>query len=232
MNPRRMVLGSILQMYRPMVLWFAAALVVFVALTEIVIVQFADPPFSLWMFIAGSGVKYWFGVVGVMSVAAHLRLFVAAGITRRDFLAGSLLFGVLAAIAFAVFVTAGHGVEYVLRGGADGVPPAYPDWSPAVALREIGHILPSCLAFLVAGATASAGFYRFGAWIGLLLVIPALLPMAVSEGLLGIGDKGEVVSRFLPYGVAFAVSLAVTALGALVYRRELRDVAIRATPLG
>jgi len=232
MNARRTALAAFLRIHRPIALWFAAGLVIFVALADVVILQFTDPPFSLWMFMAGSGVKYWFGVVGVMMVATHLRQFVAAGITRRDVLAAGLFLGVLAAVAFAVFVAAGHGVEYALRGGADGVPPAYPDWSPAVALREVGHILPSCLAFLVAGATAAAGFYRFGAWIGLPLVVPALLPIAVSEGLLGIGEKGEVLSRFLPFGAAFAASLVVTVLGALALRRAVSDVAIRSGAMG
>jgi hypothetical protein len=223
--------GMLLRLYRPIVLWFAGALVFFVGLADVVILQFTDMSFSLWMYIGGSAVKYWSGVVGIMLVATHLRQFVSAGVTRRHFLTGGLLFGVLAAVAAAVFITLGHGVEYALRGGADGVPASYPDWSAAVALRELGHILPSCLAFLIAGATAAAAFYRFGAAIGLALVTPAVLPIAVSEGLLGIGEKGEVLSRFLPYGVAFAVSLTVTAVGALALRRAVSDIAIRSAPV-
>jgi hypothetical protein len=232
LNARSMVLTSFLRMYRPQMLWFAGFLVVGVGLADAVVARFADPPFSLWMFIAGSAVKYWLGVGGVSLVAVHLRQFVAAGITRRDFIVGGLLFGVLLAVAAALFVPVGHGVEYALRGGADGVPVDYPQWSLSVAVSEFGHILPSCLAYLVAGAAAGAGFYRFGAWAGLLLLVPALLPVAASEGLLGLGDNGEVLTRFLPYGAALAVSLLATALGVVLYHRELRRVAIRSAPMG
>ncbi|MEV4709190.1 hypothetical protein [Actinoplanes sp. NPDC049316] len=226
------VLTTLLRMYRPTLLWFAGFLVVGVTVIDAVVGRFAEQPFSLWMFVAGSAVKYWLGVVGVTLVAVNLRQFVAAGITRRDFIAGGLLFGVLLAVAFALFVPVGHGFEYALRGGADGVPTDYPQWSPGVAVSEFGHILPSCLAYLVAGAAASAGFYRFGAWGGLPLLVPALVPVAASEGLLGLGDNGEVLTRFLPYSAALAVCLLVTVLGVVLYHRELRHVAIRSAPMG
>ncbi|UQU66189.1 hypothetical protein COUCH_07860 [Couchioplanes caeruleus] len=232
MNARSLVLSSFLRMYRPQMLWLAGFLIVGVGLADAVVVRFADPPFSLWMFVAGSAVKYWLGVVGVTLVAVHLRQFVAAGITRRDFIVGGLLFGVLLAVAFALLVPVGHGFEYALRGGADGVPAGYPHWSPSVAVSEFGHVLPSCLAYLVTGAAAGAGFYRFGAWGGLALLVPALVPVAAAEGLLGLGDNGEVLTRLVPYGVALAVSLLATVLGAVLYHRELRHTAIRSAPMG
>jgi hypothetical protein len=226
------VLTTILRMYRPTMLWFAGFLVIGIGIADAVVDRFAEPPFSLWMFVAGSAVKYWLGVVGVTLVAVHLRQFVAAGITRRDFIAGGLLFGALLAVAFALLVPVGHGVEYALRGAADGVPADYPQWSASVAASEFGHVLPGCLAYLVTGAAAGAGFYRFGAWGGLALLIPALVPVAAAEGLLGLGDNGEVLTRFLPYGVALAVSLLATVFGAVLYHRELRHVAIRSAPMG
>jgi hypothetical protein len=229
---KTMVLTSFLRMYRPQMLWFAGFLVVGVGLADAVVARFTDPPFSLWMFIAGSAVKYWLGVVGVTLVAVHLRQFVAAGITRRDFIVGGLLFGVVLAVAAALLVPVGHGFEYALRGGAGGVPADYPRWSVPVAVSEFGHVLPSCLAYLVAGAAAGAGFYRFGAWGGLPLLIPALVPVAAAEGLLGLGDNGEVLTRLVPYGIALAVSLLATVLGVVLYHRELRHAAIRSGPVG
>jgi hypothetical protein len=45
--------------------------------------------------------------------------------------------------------------------------------------------------------------------------------------LLGRGDHGEPITRFLPFGLALAVSLLVTALVAMICHRLIRDVAIR-----
>jgi hypothetical protein len=65
---------------------------------------------------------------------------------------------------------------------------------------------------------------------GTLLIVPAVLPLLVAEYLVGFEDSvGGIDARPLPYGIALAVTLAVTALGLLAVQRLTRDVAIRRT---
>ncbi|MEV8505505.1 hypothetical protein AB0368_11845 [Actinoplanes sp. NPDC051475] len=220
----RTVLMTLLRMYRPILLWFGATLVVGVAIGDLVLDIFAEPAFSLWMFVAGSAVKYWLGVIGVMLVSLHLRQFVAAGVTRRALIAAGLALGVLVSLGVGVLITLGHGLE---DRSFSTVGAGYPAWSPSVAVSEFGHVFPTCLAFFVSGAAAAAGFYRFGAWGGLAVVVPAILPGLLSEELLGISGTGGVLTRNLPYAAALAVSFGVSVLGGLLYQWLIRDVAIR-----
>ncbi|BCJ54652.1 hypothetical protein Asp14428_61270 [Actinoplanes sp. NBRC 14428] len=218
------VLLTLLRMYRPIFLWFGATLVIGVGIADLVLGAVTEPAFSLWMFVAASAVKYWVLVIGVILVSTHLRQFVAAGVTRRALVTGGLIFGVLTSLAVAVLVPLGHGLEDALLGE---VAAGYPAWSPRLGLGEFGHVLPSCLAFFVSGAAVVAAFYRYGAWRGLPLLVPALLPALVTEGLLGLGGNGELLTRFLPYAAAVTVSVGLSLVGAMLYRRVMRDVTIR-----
>jgi len=172
-------------------------------------------------------VKWWLRVIGVLLVSMHLRQFVANGITRHDFLAGTAIFGLLTAVLFALAVPVGHGVEQLLMGLGGPLPARYPTTSFGTGVREFGHVLPGSVAFLVTGAAAAAGFYRFGAWGGLALLPVALLPVAAAESLLGVDEHGDFDVRFVPYTVALLISLVAIVAAVLLYHRELRDVAIR-----
>jgi hypothetical protein len=227
MSPRMLVAVNLLRIYRPLALWFWAAMVVGVAIGMTVVTRLTDPTFSLWLVVAGAAAKYWLGVVGVLVVSMHLRQFVANGITRRDFLAGAALAGLLVAFLFALAVPLGHGAEQLLLSSGGPVPERYPTTSFGTGLREFGHILPASLAFLVTGAAATAGFYRFGAWGGLALLPLAMLPVVAAEALLGVDEHGGFDVRFVPYAAAALITLAATALGGLLVRREMHAVAIR-----
>jgi hypothetical protein len=227
MSPRRLVALTLLRIYRPVALWFWVTMIVCVAVGMTVVSRLTDPTFSLWLVIAGSATKYWLGVVGLLLVGLHLRQFVANGITRHDFLAGAALAGALLAVLFAAAVPLGHAAEQLLLGLSGPLPAQYPTTSPGTALREFGHLLPAAPAYLVAGGAAAAGFYRFGAWGGLALLPIAVLPVAAAEALLGVDENGGFAVRFVPYAVAVLITVTATALGALLFHREVRDVAIR-----
>jgi hypothetical protein len=228
MTTHRLVATTLLSIYRPVVLWFWTTMTVCAVVGMTAIALYGEPTFSLWLLMAGSAAKYWLGVVGATLVSLNLRQFVANGITRREFLAGAAIFGLLATVVFAVAVVAGHGVEQQLLLRLDGpLPAGYPAMTPGTALREFGQILPSALAFLVAGAAVTAGFYRFGAWGGFALLPAAVLPLAAAETLFGLDASLGFTVRFVPYAAAVLITLAVTALGVLLYQRVLRDVTIR-----
>ena len=230
MSDWRRVTLTLFRIYRPIALWFWGMVAVGIAIASYVINYNAGPQtISLWLVVAGFGAKYWLGVVGVLLISLQLKSFVANGITRRAFLIGGAVFGLLGAVGFALMAPIGHAVEDGLLSLFVDLPAQYPAISVSGALTEFGQTLPADLAFLVAGATVTAGFYRFGGLGGLLVMIPALLPVGVVEGLFNFDGGGVMTTRFLPYAAALAVSLAATALGALLLREQIRQVAIRRT---
>ncbi|MFI5491005.1 hypothetical protein [Actinoplanes sp. NPDC051859] len=229
MNGTRAVFGALLRRYRLPLLIAGLVLAVGVVISSLVVGARIDPSFSPWMVVAGSVVKYWLFAFGVLLVAGHLRLFAAAGLTRRAVLTGGAVLGVLSAIAAAVLTALGHGLESALIGD---VSPGYPAWSVAGAVAELGHLLPICIAFFVSGAAAAVGFYRFGAWRGLPLAVPAALPLVVAEELLGVDGSGQVLTRVLPYAAGLPVSLAVTLLGALLCYWLTHGAPIRRPAMG
>jgi hypothetical protein len=180
-------------------------------------------PYSLWMTIAATGTKYWLGVVGVILVTMHLRPFVAAGVTRRAFLRGSGLFVLTAAAGLSVLAVAGHAIEAAILPRAA----SYPVLTASSVLPEFAHVFVTLLAYAASGAAISAGFYRCGPRRGILLMVPALVPVLLAEGLLGLGPYGATIARLLPYGLALAVTLVAAGLVAAMGERELRSTAIR-----
>ena len=225
-----LVAKSLAKIYRPVIIAVWSIIALIVVLVTSVLAAVYEVRYSLWLIIAGQAMKWWLLVFGVLAVAPHLRLYVSNGVTRRDFLAGAALFGGLTAVAYALIVVVGHGIERLVWT-AFGTPPAtYPPFSALDGLREFGHFLPGALGCLVTGALIAAGFYRFTWWIGLLLTIPGLLPLAVADGMLGLYAAVEAPApRLLPYPAALAFSLTVTVIGALLLHREMHDVAIRRT---
>jgi len=224
MSESTLVTTNLLRFYRPIGLWLGSAMIVGIGIALTAVLSVGDLRFSLWLMIVGSAAKYWLLAVGIMLTGMHLRQYVSAGVTRHEFLAGAGLFGLVTAVLFAAAVIAGHGLEQWAVGLAGPLSPDYPAIAP---VTEYLHVLPVELGYLVSGTAITAGFYRFGALPGLLVLVPGMLPAAVSEALLAGGPHGESITRVLPFGFAVAVSLVVTAVGAVACHRLIRDVAIR-----
>jgi hypothetical protein len=228
MTTSRLVAMTLLRFYRPILLWFVGTVALGDLIGMAIITRVTDPEFSLWVMVFGTGVKYWLLIVGVMVVSLHLRQFITNGITRRDFTIGAGVAGAILAVVLAALVPIGHAVEAaVLHIG--GAPAGYLDPAASLALHEFGYALVSGLAFLVSGLAVAAGFYRYGGWPGILVLVPALVPMGIAESLLGLGEKGDLDTRFVPFAVAALVTLGATAVIAVCYRLLTRDVAIRRT---
>ncbi|GAA2545053.1 hypothetical protein GCM10010435_12340 [Winogradskya consettensis] len=223
MNPRRQVTEHLLRTYKSALIGFAGVFVVGVVIADIVAARVADPAPGIWMYVA-IAFRYWVGIIAVIFISNNLRQFVAVGVTRRDFMAGATAVGVLASVAFAVFVPLGHGIEYAIHGGSG--------FSAATGFREFAATLVSCLASFVAGSAACAGIYRFGAWGGLALVIPALLPAAAATIFLTTDSDGQIAADHLSFPLALVVCLVATAAVAVLSHWELKDVTIRRSALG
>ena len=229
MNDWQRVAVTLFRIYRPIAAWFLAMVVVVVTIASVIFSHASPQNVSLWLLIVGFGAKYWLGVVAVMLISMQLRSFIANGISRRAFLAGAGVFSLLAALFFALLGPIGHAIEYVLLSLFVDLPAGYPAVSWSGGIGEFGHALPANLAFLVTGAAVTAGYYRFGGLVGLLVMVPALVPLAVAESLFNFDGGADLTTRFMPYAVALLLSLAATAAGAVLLRFQVKDVAIRRT---
>jgi hypothetical protein len=217
------VLATLLRLYRLIALGFVGAVVLVTVVGDALLSRFEVVPYSLWMTVAATGVKYWLGVVGVMLVTLHLRPFVAAGVTRRAYLRGAGLFVLTAAAGLTVLVVAGHAIEGAILPRAA----SYPVLTGGHVVPELARVFVTMLAYVATGAAITAGFYRWGPRLGIPLMIPALVPVLLAEGLLGLGPYGAAVARLLPYGLALAVTLVAAGLVVAMGERELRNAAIR-----
>jgi hypothetical protein len=221
--------GALFRIYRPIVVPFAAILVtVDLFITALVTYGNGEIGFSMWLVLAGNAAKYWLLVVGIMLVVMQLRQFVANGRTRHEFLAGAAVFGLIMSASFAAVVVLGHGLESVVLGAAGWRGDGYPALSLTGMLGEFGQVFPQTLGYLISGALIAAGFYRWNAWTGLVVMIGGAVPAAVASGLLGVDEFGDVPAH-LPYALALALSLTATALAAWAFHRLISDVAIRRT---
>jgi hypothetical protein len=224
------VVRALIRIYRPIALWGLGLMALGIAAGTTVADSVGHLQISLWLIVAGTGAKYWLAVIGVLVISLSLKTFVANGVTRRAFLTGATVFGLGLALIVTLLAPIGHLIEWSLISLFTEVPARYPEFTMSAAASEFGHLLPGNLAMIVSGAAVTAGYYRFGGLGGLLAMIPGLLPMAVAEGLFTFDDQGTTITtRFLPYAAALLLSLAVSVLGAMLLRREIRDVAIRRT---
>jgi hypothetical protein len=220
------VAAALFRFYRPIILGIAGIFLI----TEIVAVPVAGRhgglEFSPWLLALGNASKYWLLVVGTMLVAMHLKQFVANGVTRHEYIAGAAVFLLLMSAGFTAAIILGHAVEslVVTHNGWPGQ--SYPEVSYAA---EAGQALPTCLAYATSGALIAIGYYRFPPWIGVLVMIPAAIPLGLAEGLFGLDDFGGP-TRLVPYAPALLLVLAATALAGFAFFRAARDVAIRRTP--
>ncbi|MEV4351545.1 hypothetical protein AB0J83_44380 [Actinoplanes sp. NPDC049596] len=223
------VFGTLFRLHRFILIVFWAIMLVVEMVGLVVINQAVGAPkFSFWLVMAGSAIKYWPLVAGILVISLHLKVFVANGVTRTAFLGGLALFGTALTALFAVLAVAGHALESLLLGLFDQRGSTYPVFSLAGAPAEFGHLLPGAMAYMVTGMLVTAGFYRWNPWAGVPLILPGAIPLAVAENLVRFDEFGETAHR-LPYGPALAVTLAVIIAGFLAVYAVMRDTPIRRT---
>jgi hypothetical protein len=217
--------AALFRLYRPILLWFAGALILGEILLVSIITTFGHLGFSPWLLADGSATRFWLLIVAIMLVTTTLRQFVAHGVTRREFLAGAALGILVFAVLLAALVPVGHGLESAVLSLTGHEAAGYPAFSARLGAQEFGRALPSLLGYAVSGGLFAIVFHRFPAWIALLMLIPAAAPLMVSGGLLGYDEHGGL-SDLLPYPLALAISLLVTGADAAWLWWSARDVPI------
>ncbi|MFF0310144.1 hypothetical protein ACFYSC_22155 [Streptosporangium sp. NPDC004379] len=227
--PSRLLAANV---FFALLLW--GLLLVGVALVAAGVAVFGTLTGSTWE--KGVQLARWYALfAGVALVREFLPMYVAHGVTRREFGAQAAVTATLFAPFLAVLVAAG----YLLEAGAYGLAGLPQTLDRAHLFAEPTHVplvfaeyLIELAAWLAAGSFIGAGFYRWEG--GGLLTLPVGVGLVVlAESAIGTELRLPFVSR-LALGVDVPQSPAVTAglgLAAFLIGLALTWLVIRDVPL-
>ncbi|MDR7273277.1 hypothetical protein [Catenuloplanes atrovinosus] len=214
---------------------FAALLAGLVALVGTLIAVYGTITASPWNAGVASTAKWLIGSIGLMLTPVYLRHYVANGVTRREFVRGGLLFGIGTAACFAALALAGFGVERLVLGATglmDGLTEPYPVYSAGTAVAVLVRAFLIYLATFCSGWLLGACFYRYGAYLGMILIPACVIPGFGAELLFGtewgpVDTVTVVGGPRLPFAVPALITAALVAAGFAVIHVSVRAVAIR-----
>jgi hypothetical protein len=217
--------------------WFAAmvslALLVLALVVALLTSWWGEVDRSIWHYMATQFLRWIAFGLGLDAISTYLRMHVAHGRTRKDFL--RQLFPYLAGLggAFAALVVLGYLVErgvYALTGW----PPRKED-SPQVdsiadVLGSVGPFALMLMLWAVAGVLFTAAFTR-DFFLGLLTLPIGLLIISSSEFVVDVVTvpffRSAVESLDVPPAAGVGIGLAGTAVGCAVIWAIVRDMPMR-----
>lgn len=229
------VTASLCRRVLPWCAGFAAALAGIVVVVATLIGIDGGLTTSAWNIGAASTTKWFIGSLGFVLLPGHLRFYVAHGVTRRQFLGGSLILGLATAAGFALLILAGFGVERLVYGAAglmDGLTEPYPVDSAGTAIAVLVRAFLIYAAYICSGWLVAAAFYRYGTYGGMALIIPSAIPAVGAEVAFGsewsaVGRVVNIAGQELSFGVSALLTLVLVVAGCTVVYRLGRSVAIR-----
>lgn len=189
---------------------------------------------SIWHYVA-TQVPRWVVVgLGVDAVTTYLRMNIAHGRTRRDFLRQLWPYFAALAVALAAMVTTAYQIErgvFAIFGWHHRLPFATLFGDTGNVPGLVGVFTLMFLLWSVAGVMIAAGFTR-NMLLGFATIPLGLLIVAPSEVLVGLNgvplfDTLTEPLRF-PLLTAVAVCLGGAALGCAVIWGIVRDIPVRA----
>lgn len=215
--------------------WVVTAVVVL----GIVVIVGASPEgdldSSLWQGAAAGWQRWLVLAAGVTTTSTFAPMLVGNGVTRAQLARSVVVTGVVLAVLGTLVIVAGYLVEGVLFDrngwtqalrGDDGVVDG--GTLPGLALR---YGLGLAAAF-VSGWLIGLGFYRFAREKAILLIVPGIIPLVLTELLLLHGGTGVTIGApddidGPPLALGAPGALAVTAIAVLVAARANRELALK-----
>jgi hypothetical protein len=228
-HPAVRVTRSMLRAMRPALLGYFAIMMLIVAVLIVGVATLGEIRFSGWSAVTSAAFKYWLLAIGILLTAVQLRFYVSNGITRRHFWLGGSGYMLAVTAMFVVVGLIGYAIErpiYDAAGWLTRLDDPYPINSMSDAGMHVGRAFALYLAHFVAGWLIGTGYYRFGPWLGTLLILPFFGLAALTEYLFGTEWVPAFVNGPVPYGAAVVISLALTAAGLFLVRSLLVTVAV------
>lgn len=219
--------------------WAIVAVVVLVVALPLFISQFRSIEISTWAFAVHSG-KFFTAIVAATFLYSLFPVFLAQGLTRREFATSMGLFGVVWSLILAAIAMAGFLAEYAwysLFGWNQAI-----DQADGLVIDSVGSALAygapfplDYLLYFAAGALIGAATYRWdGGWLIVIPLIPVVLApdwaLTRSEPW-GPSDLLQWISGFAGEAtvpVAAAATVIVIAVFAWICRAILVETPVRA----
>jgi hypothetical protein len=155
--------------------------------------------------------KYFLSVISLLIVVGSLPTYVAHGVTRRRTATSAALFAALATASFVILSITAITVNLALAHKFD----VY-----AVSRIALAHLLTG-YAYMAAGWMIGAAYYRYGPWIGTLLLPLTTLPGWVADisftslwtdNPFTLSDSGMGAHLAFPVAVLIGVANVIVAL--------------------
>jgi hypothetical protein len=182
--------------------------------------MFGDVEASVWQTAGAGAFKYFPLAIAIMLTPVFLPIYVAQGVTRRQFAVGGALFIAAWAAILTMAVVAGYGVEAAVYR-ANGwphefdTPHLFESWTQVHLV--VAEYVMLIAAHMVAGWVIGTSYYVLG-WFRATLLLPVTAaPALVVEALLATSWAGAGLREFTTYTpplVGIAVSGAVVVIGA------------------
>jgi hypothetical protein len=237
----RGVRRNVVAVFRVVGGWFWA---IFTAVNVVVplLVSRAGGDMEQSVFQSSAGTPRWFAfVLGIIVLAAVLTLHLAAGGTRTAFTTGLVGGAALVGLAFGALTVAlmtverllypALGLEWSRDGGLVVGEPVLVDALVTFVAESLG-----VATYVLVGAAIAAGYRRHGVRTGTLLILPLLVPLALTDLATRGGVGGLVLTNVAPLdGGATAGSVVLglaggvlgLALAAAVLHLLVRGVRLR-----
>jgi hypothetical protein len=191
------------------------------------------PDRSIWHY-AATQVPRWFALgLAVDAITTYLRLHLAHGRTRRDFLRQLMPYLVVLPVVMAVLVALGYLAErgtYSLAGWSQNIPDHVLFGATSDFFGLASAFSLQLLLWTVAGALLAAAFTR-STGLGLVSIPVAFGMVALSELLVGVKSvpffRDVSASWRLDLGLSLSLTLGAAVLGAALTWGIVRDIPLR-----
>lgn len=199
---------------------FLAIVVVIFIVVGAATATLGDVEASVWQTAGTGAFKYFPLAIAIMLTPVFLPIYVAQGVTRRQFAVGGALFIIAWAAILALATVAGYGVEAAVYR-ANGwphefdTPHLFESWTQVHLV--VAEYVPLIAAHMVAGWVIGTSYYVLG-WFRATLLLPvSAAPALAVEALLATSWIGAAIEEFTTYRpprTAVAVAGALLVIGA------------------
>lgn len=214
--------------------WFWGVMILVYAAIGTGIWLWGSTDISLWETSTNS-TKGTMTALGVMLTPVYLPVMIAAGVTRRSFVVAATSAMASLAVGSSLLVTLGFVIERPIFEAA-GIPETLQSDHLYANVSQLHLIFTEALllqlAYGMSGFLIGLCFYRFGAIIGVLLILPGAVPAGLTEATITGGtwfgpDAGVAFGEGWPLWVQVVLPVVLIAAAVVTIRAVAIGTAMR-----